>query len=92
MGVKVRRFFTGPDLINDAGPLTDQPFTHAVQRLQVELVGGLGRHELHGWALHGLGDRFSIAIVILVTFAIRPHVFRRHQPGVVTKRLKFALR
>src|SRR5262245_24359581 len=36
------------------------------------------------------GDRFRIAIVILVTFAIRPLVFRRHQPGVVAKRLKFA--
>src|SRR5258708_36967154 len=29
------------DLIDDAGTLTDQSLAHAVQRLQVELVGGL---------------------------------------------------
>jgi hypothetical protein len=28
----------GTDLINNAGALTDQAFTHAVKRLQVELV------------------------------------------------------
>jgi hypothetical protein len=38
-----------------------------VQRLQVELVGRLGCDELHGWALHCLGDRFRIAIVVLLT-------------------------
>jgi hypothetical protein len=31
----------GADLIDDAGPLADQPLSHPVQCLQVELVGGL---------------------------------------------------
>jgi len=37
----------GADLIGDAGALTDQPLPHLVERLQVELLGGLGRNELH---------------------------------------------
>ena len=44
----------GADLIDDAGALTDQALSGAVQGLQVKLVGGLGRNELHGWALHRL--------------------------------------
>src|ERR1700732_1885403 len=49
------------DLIDDAGTLTGQSLAHAVQRLQVELVGGLGRDELHGRALDSLGDGFRIS-------------------------------
>jgi hypothetical protein len=63
------------DLIDDAGTLTDQSLAHPVPRLQVELVGGLGCDELHGWALHRLGDRFRIAIVVLLTFGIRVTYF-----------------
>src|SRR5262249_1085866 len=46
----------GADLIDDAGALTGQTLPHAVERLQVELLGGLGRDELHRRALHRLGD------------------------------------
>src|ERR1019366_8775494 len=35
----------GADLIDDAGALADQALTHTVQRLQVELICGLRRHE-----------------------------------------------
>src|SRR6202045_1847178 len=63
---------------------------HPMQGLQIKLVGRLGRNKFHRRTLHCFGDRFSVAIVILVTFAIRPHVVRRHQPGVMAKRLKFA--
>jgi hypothetical protein len=42
------------DLIDDAGTLTDQSIADAVQCLKVELIGGLGRDELHGRALDGL--------------------------------------
>ena len=48
----------------DAGALTDQPLTHAVERLQVELLGGLCRDELHRRALHRLGDRLRFEEVI----------------------------
>ena len=75
----------GADLIDDARALTDKPLAHPVQRLQVELVGRLGCDELHGGALHRLGDRFRIAIVVLLTFGIRAHILCRHQPRVMTK-------
>jgi len=50
------------DLIDDAGTLADQALADAVQRLQVKLVGGLGRHELHGRALHRLGSAARYAL------------------------------
>src|SRR5262249_35276644 len=76
----------GADLIDDAGAPTDRSLAHPMQRLKVELLGGLGRDELHRRALHRFRDRLGIAIVVLFTFAI----FRRHQPGVMAKRLKVA--
>src|ERR1039457_3321046 len=66
------------DLIDDAGVLADKPLPHPVQRLQVELIGGLRRHELHRRALHRLGDRLSIAEVILLSLRVGPYVLRRH--------------
>jgi hypothetical protein len=59
--------------------------SHPVQRLQVELVGGLGRDELHGRALRPSGDRFRVAIVVLLTLEYGRT--RRYQPGVAAKRL-----
>jgi hypothetical protein len=75
-------------LIDDAGTLTDQSIADAVQRLQVELIGGLGRDELHGRALHRLGDGFRISEVILLSLRIGAHIFSRHQAGVVAKHLQ----
>src|SRR5215471_13146001 len=80
----------GADLIDDAGALTDQTLPHAVERLQVELLGGLGRDELHRRALHRLGDRLSVAEVVLLSLRIRAHVLRRHKPSIVPKHLELA--
>ena len=80
----------GADLIDDAGALAHQSLAHPMQRLQIELVGGLGRDELHRRTLHRLRDRFRIAVVIFFALGIRAHVFRRHQPGIVAQRLKLA--
>ena len=74
-----------PRLIDGAGTQTDQPLSRAVQGLQVKLVGGLGRNELHGRALHSFGDRLRVAEVVLLSLAIRPHVFGRHQSGIVAE-------
>ena len=49
----------------------------------------LCRDELHGRTLHRFGNRLGVAIIVLFTLAIRAHVFRRHQAGIVAKRLKF---
>ena len=71
-------------------PRSRQPFTHAVKRLQVELLGGLGRNELHGRALHSLGDRLCVEEVVLLSLRIRTHVLRRHPPCFVPKLLQLA--
>ena len=78
----------GTDLVDDAGALADQTRTHAVQRLQVELFGSLRSDELHRRALHGFGDRLGVAEVVLLSLVVRADVFRRHQPGIVTKQLE----
>ncbi len=77
-------------MIGDAGALADQALTHTVQRLQVELICGLRRHELHRRPLHRLGDRLRIAEVVLLSLRIGAHVLRRHQPSVVAKHLQLA--
>jgi hypothetical protein len=59
-----------------------------VQRLQVELLSGLGGDELHRRALNRFGNRLCIAEVVLLSLRIGADVLRRHQSGIVTKRLK----
>jgi hypothetical protein len=54
------------NLVDDAGALRHQPLAHPMQRLQIELLRGLGRHELHRRALHGFGNRFGIVEVVLL--------------------------
>src|ERR1700721_1847235 len=51
------------DLIDDAGALPDQSFTHAMQCLQVELVGALGGNELHRRALPPFSNRVRLPII-----------------------------
>jgi hypothetical protein len=80
----------GANLVDDAGALRHQPLAHPMQRLQVQLLRGLGRHELHRRALHGFGNRFGIIEVVLLSLAIGADIFGRHQPGIVTKRREFA--
>jgi len=41
-------------------------FRNGGQRLQVELIGGLRRHELHRSPLHRLGDRLRVAEVVFL--------------------------
>lgn len=41
-----------------------------MQRLQIQLLGGLGRDEPHRRALHGLGNRFGIIEVVLLSLAV----------------------
>jgi hypothetical protein len=57
------------DLIDDAGALADQPATHAMQGLQVELLDGLRSDEPHRWALHCFGDRLGVAEIVLLSLA-----------------------
>jgi len=63
---------------------------YPVQCLQIELIRGLGRHELHGRSLHRLGDCLGIAEVILLPLRVGANILRRHQPGIVAQCPKFA--
>src|SRR5688572_15002925 len=75
----------GANLIDDAGALADQSLAHPVQRLQVELIRGLGGNERHRWPLHRFGNRLRIPEVVLLSLRIGADVLRRHQPSIVTK-------
>jgi len=68
----------GADLIDDTGALPHQPLAHAMQRLQVELIGRLGRDEPHRRSLHRLGDRLGITEIVLLSLVVRAHVSRWH--------------
>ena len=63
------------------GALTDQPLTHTVKCLQVELIRGLGGDELHRRPLYRLGDRLRIAEVVLLSLRIGTNVLRRRGSG-----------
>src|SRR5262245_19850386 len=78
------------DLIDDASALTDQPLTHAVERLQIKLLGGLCRDELHSRALNCLGDCLGVPEVILLSLGIRAHVLRRHEASVGSEHLQLS--
>ena len=56
-----------------------------MQRLQVELVDALGGHKAHGGTLHGLGNRLSVAEVVLLALEEGLHILRRHQLRVVAE-------
>ena len=75
----------GADLIDNAGTPADQALPYPVQRLQVEPIRGLRRHELHRRSLHRLGDCLGIAEVILLPLRVGANILRRHQPGIDRK-------
>jgi hypothetical protein len=79
------------DLIDDARALADQSLAHAVQRLQIKLLGCLGGNELHRRPLDCFGDRLRIAEVVLLALRVRANILCRHQSGVVTKGLELAV-
>jgi hypothetical protein len=72
----------GSNLIDNARALADQPLSDAMESLEVELIGGLRRHELHRRPLHGFGNRLRVAD------GIGAHVPRRYQPRIVSQCLK----
>jgi len=44
-----------------------KPLAHPVERLQLELLGGLCRDELHNRALHCLGDRLGVLMPVITS-------------------------
>src|SRR5258706_359738 len=64
----------GADLIDDARALADKALTHAVQRLQMELLGGLGGNELPRRPLDPRGDRLRIPEVVLLGLRVGANI------------------
>ena len=61
-----------------------------MQSQQIHLFRRLDRYEVHGGPLHGLRDRFGIAIVVLVPLEERLYVLRRDQTHIVADRCQLA--
>jgi hypothetical protein len=57
-----------------------------MQRLQVELIGGLRRHKLHRWTLHHLGDRLRVATDRVEELAMARST--SEMPGPLRQRLR----
>ena len=55
-----------------------------MERLHVELIGTLQFDEAHRWPCCRLGDRFCVPVIVLLRLYIRPDIFRRHQPDLMT--------
>ena len=76
------------DLIDHRSPLADKARPHPVQRLQIELLIGLGWNKARRRSLHGLGYSMSISKVILVSLPKRLRIGRRNLLHVMAKRRK----
>jgi hypothetical protein len=76
------------NLIDHCGPFADKARPYPVQRLQIELLIGLGWNEARRRSLHGLGHSMSISKVILVSLPKRLRICRRNLLHVVAKRRK----
>ena len=72
-------------LVDDRSSMTDEPAANPMQRLKIELLRALDRHESHRRPLHRLCDGLGVAVVVLLPFAEGLHVLSRNQPNVMTK-------
>jgi hypothetical protein len=78
------------DLIDNSCPITDQARTHAVQRLQIQLVVSLNRHTARRRALHGFRNRMGVSEIVLVALPKRLGIGRRHLFDRVAERKQLA--
>ena len=76
------------NLIDHCGPFADKARSYPVQRLQIELLIGLGWNKARRRSLHGLGHSMSISKVILVSLSKRLRICRRNLLHVVAKHRK----
>src|SRR5215469_18195010 len=76
------------NLIDHCGPFADKARPHPVQRLQIELLIGLGWNKARRRSLHGLSHSISISKVILVSLPKWLRIGRRNLLHIVAKRRK----
>ena len=77
------------NLIDHSGPLADQARPDPVQRLQIQLLIGLGWNKACRRPLHRLGYAMGISEVILVPLPKRLRIRRWHLLHIVAERGKF---
>jgi hypothetical protein len=63
--------------------LPDEPVTHPMKKLYVQLRLGLEGNKTHCRTRRGFCNRFRIAIIVLLRLDMGTHILRRHQPHVV---------
>ena len=73
----------GPELVDERRAFAHEPVARSMQRLHVELLGRLQLDKAHGRPGRGLGDRFCIAVVVLLRLDVWANILRRHQPHLV---------
>ena len=73
------------NLIDRGGPFADKARPYPVQRLQIELLIGLGWNKARRRSLHGPGHSMSIPEVILMSLPKRLRICRRNLLHVVAK-------
>ena len=78
-----------PQGIDHLGPLAHQQIARAMLHQPALLLGRFDLHKTHGRASHRLADRLGVGSIILVALDVSLHVFRRHQPHLVTKLREF---
>jgi len=62
-----------------------------MQRLQIQLLRGLGRHELQRRALHGFGNPRPASLKsCFLSLAIGADIFGRHQTCIVNQAMRVA--
>src|SRR6516165_12041385 len=76
------------NLIDHCGPFADKARSYAVQRLQIELLIGLGWNKACCRSLHGLGHSECISEVILVPLPKRLRICRRNLLHIMAKHRK----
>jgi len=74
----------GANLIDHAGSSGHQPVAYPMQSLQIKLIFRLDGYETHVLPFHGFGNRFRIAVVILVGLHERSHKLRGNQAHLVS--------
>jgi hypothetical protein len=77
------------NLVNYRGPLADQARPDPVQRLQIQLLIGLGWNKACRRPLHRFGYAMGISEIILVPLPKGLCVRGRHLLHIVTERGKF---
>src|SRR5260370_2429081 len=72
------------NLVDDCRATHHPTLAHAMQRLQIQLLISLDRHETHRRSCDSLRDRLGIDVVALVRFHVRFHILRRYQSHLVS--------